>query len=190
MGVSARVVAALSVTLALAPGVSCKASESAGSGSPSGLPSIDDQLMHTPEGLPVLTAVPNGEWAMALVYDPSLKDPITDWGSCLELFRGCYHAAFLDAGRLDASDDDGGAPSIAGCVAALPVCAGGPQQGGDDCCPKQCLDDFQGMVASGATENDSANATVLQGNCIAGFADFVDAGDAAFTFDTDGGVSP
>jgi hypothetical protein len=140
---------------------------------------LDGQMAHatldgTTPGLPILISVPDGEFATALLYDPGLHDAFTDWGGCMELFRGCYLTS---------------QGPIAGCVAQIPTCSSSvPMQGGDTCCPAQCISDFQSMVNAGVDEDSAVDATVSQGSgCVAGFSDLEAAFDAG---DFDAGVSP
>ena len=115
--------------------------------------------MRTEEGnLPILFAVPNGDSALALVYDKTLSDPVTDWGHCMEQFRQCFYKT---SGRIGA------------CVGAIPRCSPSEAtKGGKGCCPGQCVADFERAVAAGAEDNVAVNTTVVQGTCVSGFVEF------------------
>ena len=122
------------------------------------------EKMHTLDGIPILVAVPNGGAAVAVLYDKTISDPLTDWGDCLELVRRCYYT--VPSGQR-----------IGGCVAAIPTCPGSdPTTGGPDCCPARCLSDFKAAVTGGASDDVAVNTTVLHGDCVAGYAAFVDGG--------------
>jgi hypothetical protein len=163
------VVMLLALGAAALPQTSCNGPSSSPATSDAVPGGIDDQLMHTPTTppLPILVADPAGDWATALVYDPSIQDPITDWGGCMELARGCYLST---------------PGSIVGCVRGLPTCGGSdPMTGGSNCCPRKCIDDFNAQIEAGASDNAAVEATISYGAaCVAGFAAMLD----------DGGVSP
>lgn len=116
--------------------------------------------MHTQNGIPILIAVPNGDWATAVTYDPSRRDAVTDWGHCMEQFRRCYRST---------------PGPIAGCVRAIKRCPGGGMTAGEGCCPDRCIGDFEARVAAGDSENAAVEATVIKGvDCVAGFREMAD----------------
>ena len=161
-----RPLLALVLLVAIMTSASCSSSDSSTSTVTSLTPpsDIDSQLMHTLDGIPILVAVPNGGAAVAVLYDKTISDPLTDWGDCLELVRRCYYT--VPSGQR-----------IGGCVAAIPTCPGSdPTKGGPDCCPARCLSDFKAAVTGGASDDVAVNTTVLHGDCVAGYAAFVDGG--------------
>ena len=116
-------------------------------------------------GLPIVMRRPNGAWTDIIVYDQSLHDPLTDWGSCVDRVRACYRSTPT-------------AQPIKDCIANITACSDKPgeeKKGGDGCCPKQCLADFADQIdtkKADTSEDDVVSGTFGVGTCVAGLEDF------------------
>jgi hypothetical protein len=121
---------------------------------PRELPPELADLPRTDGGLPILfetTATMPPGWSLALAYDPKLDDPITRWGECAGRVVSCHQTA---------------SSSVAACIGAIATCA--DPNGGRDCCPASCLDEFRGLIGSGTPLAEAVNRVFVESACFPG----------------------
>jgi hypothetical protein len=109
-------------------------------------PDVARALPRTPDGRPIIAQ----GGGVALVYDETLDDPIARWGQCLGRVTACFKTN----------------RQLGGCVDLIEVCP--TNRGGRNCCPRACLDQYNGLRAGGMAEREAMAASFVKGDCVEG----------------------
>jgi len=120
-------------------------------------PELAAALPKTTAGLPKLHEARAEGFTLQLGYDANLDDPITRWAGCMGRVVDCVRA-----------NPNG---PFGGCVPQISVCPS--DEGGDDCCPKACLDEFKEAYRRTQNDRRAVEESILTGRCIPGFAEQV-----------------
>ncbi len=99
------------------------------------------------QGRPVIAQ----QGGVGLAYDSQLDDPITRWAACLS--------------RVTAVLKANGPGKVAHCIDSVKLCP--TDEGGPDCCPKACIDEFKQAAAREPSEMKTL-AVFSKGSCVKG----------------------
>lgn len=120
---------------------------------------VRDKAPRTEDGLPMVVVPPrppSDAVAFSVVYDETLRDPVTRWADCLSLLVACRQ------------DTEG---PVLPCVRTLPHCPEDAPETDTKCCPAACVMPLVDQLSAGTEEMEALQRTILKGDCVEGLAE-------------------